>query len=727
MNSSPPKSTNPQKLSDAPPPWSAEGMLPRRDWIFSEGRRCFRRFVDDDAKWLSPPGANSQPDGRVYVQMALPYLLGNEMERHLAERLLLSPEVTDRLMRSDRCAFTVEYVSTVLYAAGKFVPAGLRATMVERIGTNLLYYASQDLRHKGVNDNHVTMGTSSLILGGQLTGNKEAVEEGRANLRNFRDTFMRRGFMHETNDCYIPHSLYPIAAVAEWAEDEEIRQLALDCETRIWVDWIGHWHVNLSRKPGPSARDYTNGRLNPLNFCVALWAIFGDRFGQPVYPPSDLFAGELPASRSFQFNGNPNDGTWGIGFLARIAAHPYHLSAKLGELIYEKAYPHIICGTHETATSPESTLRLVRDENGAEKAKPRIIPGVMPFSAREIFTYQYQEKDWAMGTASQRMIGNCGNNNWGVYYRKAAPLEKTKDQGLVFCSFTINEKSTTGAHKFTMDPNDPVARNTEDVEHWFDNGRYAAMQHERTSLLLYRPRIHERHAVTSLATTILFPLCFGNSIERLEMGDRVIENFTGESETLCDLFIQDGPLYIAIRPLMPRYVAIRSETPVTIPADIRVRVEREPFWGSVHFYSYRGPALALEEVDLCRIGGGFLCEVATRDDFPSLAEFKAWFRRGKVLDEQTTFMRQVRYHREGLDLALRWDTWSDNIMYRALNGRTYPMPQFSCTGIKPEDVPWLTGDVSGFDHFDWAERQMVRKQINWPDYPFKLNSAKGWK
>jgi len=697
----------------APLPWSAEGMRPRRDWIFTEVRRCFRRFVDDDANWLSPPASNAQPDGRVYVQVALPYLLGDEKDRELAGRLLLSKEVTDRLMRADRCAFTAEYVAIVLLAAGDRVPAGLRATLVDRIGTNLLYFANRSLRHHGYNDNHVTLATSTLVLGGQLAGNREAIEEGRANLENFRDTFLRRGFMHETNDCYIPHSLYPIAAVAEWALDEDIRQLARDCEARIWADWIGHWHVNLSRKPGPSARDYTNGRLHALTFSTALWTVFGEGFGQPVYPPADSFLPELPPERSFGFNGHPSDGSWNLGFLTRMATQPYHLSPELAALMFEKTYPHIICGTHETGNFVESTAAVTRDDKGAEKTGTRLLPGALPFSAREIFTYQYQEKDWAMGTASQRMIGNCGNNNWGVYYRKAAPLEKTADQGLVFSSFTINEKSTTGNHVFVMDPADPLARNREDVEHWFDNGRYAGIQHERTSILLYRPRIHERHAVHAYATTIVFPLCFGNRIERIELGDRVIEDFTGESDSLSDLFIQDGPLYIAIRPLIP----------LVLPADIRVRFEKEPYWGSVHFYTYRGPALELEEVDLCRLGGGFLCEVATRDDFPSLPEFKKWFRRGRIVDEQSHFMRHVRYHREGLDLAMRWEVWADNIMYRALNGRAYPTPQFACTGVSPETLPWLTGDVSGLDHFSWAEHQSQRTRMFWPGVPLNLKPA----
>ena len=688
-------------------PWSAEAMRPRRDWVFGEARRRFRPFVDREGNWLNPPAFNAKPDPRVFVQMALAYLFGSEEERDLARHLLLAPPVTDAMIREDTCAFTPEYVLTMLKIAGDRVPRDLRELLTERATRNLHHYASRDLRHRGYNDNHVTLATATLVLGGEVTGNQVAVDEGQANLLNLRDTLLRRGFIHEANDCYIPHTIYTLAAVAQWSRSEEIRQLARDCEARVWVDWMGHWHVNLARKPGPSARDYTQGRLNPRSTNTALWSIFGDGFGQPVYPPGDSFAECIPPERHFSFNGHPSDQTWDFGYISWLAAHTYHIPEQVARLAYAREYPHVIEGTHEVGHFSESYPR-----EGFKSGV--VLKDAMPFSAREIFTYQYQEADWAMGTASQRMIGAVPNNNWGVYYRKAAPLARTSDNGLLFCSFTINEKDCTGVHDFAMDPLDPTALKHEEVELWADLGKYAAIQHERTSIMLYRPRVHERHQVTALSTSLLFPLCFHNTVERVELGDREIKDFSGQSDQLCDLFIQDGPLYIGIRPLIP----------VDLPADIRVRARRNGPWGVVDFYSYRGPALDLEEVDLCRIGGGFLCEVAPREDFASLDDFKTWFRAGEVVHEQNIFMRHVRYHREGLDLGLCWDVWADNIMFRTLNGREYPLPKFECSGIDKQQLPWIAGEVSGLDHFGWLKRQASRTQDNWPDLPVTLRLAK---
>lgn len=685
-------------------------MQPRRDWVFSEVRRKFHRFVDDEGRWLSPPAFNANADPRVYVQVAVAYILGSEKDRQLAERLLLSDGVTDRMMRPDRCAFTVQFVIVMLLLVGDKLTAATRKRLMEQAEDNLIYYASQDLRHKGGNDNHVTLASGALILGGEMFGNKRTVEEGRANLYNFRDTFMRRGFMHETNDCYIPVTLLPLAAIAEWSRDAEIRELSLNCEARVWGDWIGHWHVNLARKPGPSARDYTHARLHVLTWNAALWSIFGDDFGQPAYPARDAFAEELPPDHFFAYSGSPSDGSWDLGFLAWMAAHTYHVPEHIGALIYKRSYPHIICGTHEVGHASATLPRKVQGEKGEELRK-EFAPEI-PYSAREIFTYQYQEEDWAMGTASQRMIGPCHNNNWGIYYRKAAPLQKTSDQGLIFSSFTINEKDVDGFRSFSLAPDTVEVK--EGIDHWIDNGRYAGLQHERTSMMLYRPRIRDRHCLESLATSIVFPLCFKNRIARMEFGDTVVNDFNHESATLDDLFIQDGPLYIGIRPLIP---VMQSASP-------RVRIERSELWGMVHFYSYRGPAVSVEETDMCRVGGGFLCEVATQKEFSSLDAFKTWFRKGEILDEQYNFTRHVRYHREGLDLAMRWDVLNDNIMYRTLNGRIYPTPMYSCPAIPAETLPWMTGDVSELDHFRWVVMQSKRHtNPSWPDYPLNWNPA----
>jgi len=675
-------------------PWTQQGMAQRTEWIFERIRRGVFRFFDADGRWRETGTVRRDP--RVYIQTALPLLQGGDADRVLARKLLADEIVAERI--DNNCSFCSEYMLAVIYGMGEAMPGDLMAVLRKALSKGLLAYARKDLQHHGYNDNHVALATATLVLGGQLVGNREAIEEGRANLMNFRDTFLRRGFMHETNDCYLPHTLYATAVVGEFAEDDEIRQLARDCEARIWVDWIGHYHPNLARKPGPSARDYTMGRLNPLATNVALWCILGDDVASPLFPPDDVFAIDWPDERFFAFH-QAGDMFWNMGFLSRICAHGYHVPADIAPLICRRTYPHSIKGTHEVGHYAETVRRVVRQADGVrlEETEDMVIPGVAPFSAREIYTYQYQEADWAMGAASQRMIGNCPNNNWGINYRKR-PLARSSDQGAIYCSFTINGKRITDDQQFQMMADDPTAVNKESMDAWFDNGRYAAMQHEGTAIVLYRPRVHEKHCIISLSTSIVFPLCFNNSIDHVWLGDTELIDFQGGSQDVRNIFVQDGPMFIGIRPLLSRPQGCA----------MRIKARREAYWGIIDLYAYDGPEIALSEMDLCRIGGGFICEVATRKEFETIDAFRSWFEAAEALDDQFFWMRQVRYRRKGLSLGIRWDVWSDNIMYRMLNGREMLTPRFECTGVDAAKLPWLEGDVSGLDHFDWAVRQARR-------------------
>lgn len=674
-----------------PTPWTFEGMSERREWIFAKVRKAVRKFVNEDGSWKRISETRNDPRG--YFQVSLPLLRGNDADQQFARKLLNNETVQQRI---NNCSFCTEYLLAVIYGMGSDMPEDLLVNFKERISNGLLRYAKKDLQHHGYNDNHVTLATSSLVLGGQLTGNQEAIEEGRANLLNFRDTFLRRGFMHETNDCYIPHTLYSTAIVGQFAEDDEIRQLAKNCEARIWIDWIGHYHPNLARKPGPSARDYTMGRLNPLAVNTALWCIFGDDFKSPIFPPEDVFADQQNEERYFshyQFG----DMFWNMGLLSRVCAHGYQVPENVAPLIYDRDYPHKICGTHEVGNFVEGARREIPGPGGTKALESITVPEVVPFSAREIYTYQYQETDWAMGTASQRMIGGCPNNNWCVNYRKR-PLQRSSDQGLIYCSFTINDKMVTGENKFQVIDDDPSVTSKEDMVHWFDSGRYAAMQHRGTAIMLYRPRILDKSHISSLATSLVFPLCFDNHIDQIWLDDKELIDFSESSQEVKNIFIQDGPMFIGFRPLLSRPQS----------CEFRIKALKEDVWGIINIYAYQGEEVALNEMDLCRIGGGFICEVATKNEFADIDAFRNWFNQAQVLDEQKFWMRQVRYHRQGLDMGIRYDVWADNIMYRMLNGREMPMPKFACSGVDEEKLPWLTGDVSDLDHFSWSVRQAKR-------------------
>jgi hypothetical protein len=325
------------------------------------------------------------------------------------------------------------------------------------------------------------------------------------------------------------------------------------------------------------------------------------------------------------------------------------------------------------------------------------------------------EADWGMGTADQRLLGSCPNNNWQVSYRKTRPLNDIRQQGSWSCSYTINDKCMAEEHHLEMIEGRPESTMLHGPVHFADAGRFAGIQHQRTAILLYRPRPLENWKMSSLALTLLYPLHYGNQVDGLWLGDESVKDWCAESATAADVFVKDGPVYLGFRPLIPPWREDVDGPPLS--CELRIKVERRGLWGCVQFFNYRGPTIAVRrECDLARLGNGFLVEVATADDFPSLDAFRRWFRQSRVVDDTFHWQRQVRYHRDAgagqpvLDLGLRWDAWQDRIISRVLNGRTVPEPVFSCTGIDNRRLPWLTGRPADADATAWLPTLVNRPQ-----------------
>jgi len=684
---------------------STSAQSARRERLWSAIRERARSLFDNEARFIGPLGGRTSQDPRIPLQLAGPMLLGDETQRAFANEVLRNNPV-----KIGQCSFSTDYTLATWHNASHRLDADVRAMLLEKFAAGVGHYAKLDLQHHGVNDNHVTLATSSLVLAGELVGDREAVEQGRCNLLNLRDTLLRCGVIHEANDCYFWHTMYSTAAVARWAKDEAIRDLATKAEARLWAEHAAFRHPNLGRKIGPSARDYTKHRLHPRHANTALWYVFGDAVTVPAMPL--MYVSDTDANdHAFDWShASSAEQAWTLGFLARVSAQSYVVPNAAAAIMADRAYPHTVSVLNETGHFPEGYTVDHDGAEGCEQAFHHL--NAVQFPGREHTLYAHMERDWGMGTGDGRMIGGCPNNTWQLSYRKARPLEKTWQQGHWWCSYTINDKTAVEDHTFHLAPPSETG-NGQTTEYWFrsasqprrtvqfnDMGRYAGMQHERTSVMLYRPRPIEAYAVTSLALTLCYPTVWRNDCDELWFGDQRIDNWAGESAEAEDIFIKDGPIYAAFKPLLCR--------PLDAPARLRAE-RRNDDWSLIHLISYEGEAVDLsEEARLSQIGSGFICEVATEDDFDSLDAFKRWFRTGRVLDETHFWTRQVRWARPGLTLGMRYDVWNDHIMYRMVNGRRMRQPEFECTGIDNTQLPWLTEDVSDWDHIDWAIEQARR-------------------
>lgn len=703
-------------------------------------RASTRRFFDSEGRYDGngfQPGQPVNYDQRIVVELAIAFLQGDDADRELAEKAL---RIND--LKLPHCAFNMDYALALWHSAGERLTPATRqwllgelerasVTSVTRHTIKGEGACGYDVSHSGhnlrgtqwhgYNDNHVSMATSAIILSGELFGHTEDIDSGRRVLRQMRDTLLRRGFIHETNDCYLPHTMYPLASIVAWAKDAECRELAQAGLDRIWSDLLGHWHPNLGRKLGPSARDYTEWRLTSKGWLMLLSQVFGPEALPGWLNLDDVFApAATPVERKMQWP-HGDDQAWNLGFLARVAAQPFVVPEVLVPWVTTKPYPFEIIGTNEFGNMLE-----IHEEVRPDGSKIQHGLHNVQFAGGPHLLTTYMEEDWGMGTADQRLLGGCPNNHWQLSYRKQRPLADIRQQGNWFCSFTINDKCVSEENHLQYIEGMPESKTLHGPVHFADGGRFAGLQHQRTSLLVYRPRPLENWAISSLALSLVYPRHFGNDVDELWLGDERIENWSGTSTSAAEIFVKDGPLFIGFRPLTPPW---REDLNGPKPEGFspRLVVEQRGLWGCVHLETYRGEPIAVrQECDLSRLGNGFVVEVATAADFDSLDAFKAWFRAAQVADDTFHWQRQIRYHRDAacgqpkLDLALRWDAWQDRILFRALNGRSLPEPQFSCTGLDNAALPWLTGDVSDSDHFSWLPPLLDRPQHKHGHQPLPL-------
>jgi hypothetical protein len=453
--------------------------------------------------------------------------------------------------------------------------------------------------------------------------------------------------------------------------------------------------------------------------------VFGEDFLPAWLSIDDIFEPEsAPPKRKFCWHMDEGN-SWQLGFIVRISAQPFEVPDFLAKLVERKRFPHEIIGTNEFGNMLEIWEQVHADGSKTQHGTTNV-----QFPGGPHLLTTLMEADWGMGTVDQRLLGSCPNNNWQVSYRKKRPLKDIRNQGHWYCSYSINDKVMSDENYMEIIEGEAEAKSLHGPVHWADAGRFAGMQHRRTAILLYRPRPFENWKLTSLALTLIYPKHYGNEVDELWLGDKRVEGWEGESADVCDIFVKDGPMYIAFRPLVsPWRKDIDGPEPLT--SDVRLKAEQRGLWGMVNIFNYRGPAVAVrDECDLARIGNGVVVEVATEKDFEDFDAFRNWFAKGQVVDDTFHWQRNVRYHRDALagqpklDMALRWDAWQDRIVSRAVNGRSLPEPQFQCTGIDNRKLPWLTGDVSGHDNFSWLAKLVSRPQHKHGHQPLPIKIEK---
>ncbi len=83
------------------------------------------------------------------------------------------------------------------------------------------------------------MAAAAVSMRGTYSKDSRWVEDARRRLEECKELLTRRGMLPEFNSpAYLPLHLHPLALIAETTDDPALRQLAIDLETRVWLDLL---------------------------------------------------------------------------------------------------------------------------------------------------------------------------------------------------------------------------------------------------------------------------------------------------------------------------------------------------------------------------------------------------------------------------------------------------------------------------------------------------------
>jgi hypothetical protein len=600
-------------------------------WFNFDGEWIHPVGLQKDGRWTNPPQPLPKTYNRLIFWLCMGLLDGSEEDVRLGNAIL---ERTPLYLKApdsegDTPAFDIfvsNHAMQMLILHGDKLSASIRLKLESWARVGLRDYRGNrqsDLQFHGFNDNMPAKATLGLILGGEYFGDTDAVEHGLWNLRQLRDLLTRRGLISEYNSpTYTPFTLVNLTEVAHHARHPEAREIAGQCVERLWADVFSHYHAPTGMAGGPYSRAYhfdSVGHLSTLSFL--LWLILGDE----VRPnPAEEFGRE--SIRLLHAHGFCPES---LGRLSWVAS--CHLNPPPDLVLWQqnRKYPF--------------EVRATSERGGGEHS---IYPS-------EVVTAQRQEKDFSLGTALGEAWSVHQSEPFYLTWRRRQPACSVEDVRVGYLKYLIDEEAP-------RDPEQSIPT----------HGDVVAIQGGRSALVLARPALNlAGKPVERLKLSVLFPCHFGKH-------DHVVVRNN-------HLFLEDGPVRIALRPLNATNWGGNAE----------LRLETAPNYLLASFYNYEGEPRAFTREELGRTLNGFACIIGLRDEC-SREEFQASVLACDCVDTWAFGMRTVRFQSPDNLLEIAYAPATDHIRYTALNGRLYPRPTWQADGLPESKLPFLGEDAS---------------------------------
>ena len=638
-------------------PWALAHQRQRRQAFFAAARKAAINFFDAEGYCLIGDGhaegaactkaTNPHFHLREIVHSAAAFFAGNAQDAELANRILAHANFSS-------CDFTAMSLIKIFIRQGRLVTPANRRKLLPYIEKEIARVQKPHNAFVGYNDNYPAMDIFIMVVGGELTGNKKAVQAGLDNLYSMRDLLARQGFFSEYNSpTYGGVTLHGLGETACCARHPEARRLAQEGAERMWLDFALHWHPEISWHAGPHSRSYHSNSIgwNGLTAAV-MWVVFGD-----VIVPNP-------------FNTIFGQNTEGIGaalanFLqfyqagwSEYAGTLHRIQDYIGELVLSKSYPFRVKGTTECGTFHAGKYHC--RSNGAFSH----VPGYCAdFGASSAELTTYMEADFALGTASRMFLDGGQSEFFYEIHKRKPQVKKWDDIRTVFTRYVLNESQ----------PGAPTAMSL-----LSQKGVGFTVQDDRRALVLCNPNGADHENIRSLKLALILQEITA-PLDEIWIGGRKLKNGDGEAKNSDWVILRDGNILLAFLPLaqsdLGRKVTIRSR--------------RENGYRVISFFNYEGRTRNFAQPDLKRIQNGFVFEVSTLREHKSIPAFLKTLRRAELSDTTLMEARQVRYLRAGREMLLWMDPLQQTVKAASLNGRATTCPPLEADGLDLRKVPWL--------------------------------------
>ena len=445
--------------------------------VLSKNRLRLLAFARDAGDRLFDPEKNLCLISRDTLWYASSLLFDESRERReFALRLITT-------IRSEDGTHTPSTMLALLLGFSDRLNQRTRAHLQAEIDRELVHAAETQWRDGNVN--HPLGAYCTLVLGGELTSAKWAVDLGYRRLSEFQRLTGDRQFlvrrqaeMSEYNSpTYTALDMLFLALIAEYAVSPAARALALFLEERLWLDEALHFHAPSEQFAGPHSRSYQDDSTGGFSSLHAVFYAADDR---------ELF---LEPSLCVRFN-HPSS----LLQCALTALVPMHIPMEATHLAWEKQFPFLMQKTTYCEQYHENSRRGGTD--GTSGSKFAFDDEAYPGGLRDLTTFMTDE--YALGTASQPYVNAGHSDGVMLRIRRSESIRSMADFRSAYTRGVFNGASI-GQRNFSH-----VAGTQIDESYLYEEGRCAAYQHRGRAIVFYTPKRAGHLGVTSFRIDLIF-------------------------------------------------------------------------------------------------------------------------------------------------------------------------------------------------------------------------------